>query len=62
MGVVTTLSTGPLGIVEAVPGIVPIPGASIRQPGAALGARGAAPGHHAIGAGPALLANTGLAW
>ena len=48
--------------VEAVPGTAPVPGASIGQPGAALGARRAAPGHHAIGAGPALLANTGLAW
>ena len=46
---------------DAVPGIVPIPGAPIGHPGAALGARGAAPGHHAVGAGPALLANAGLA-
>ena len=46
---------------DAVPGIIPIPGAPIGQPGAALGARGAATGHHAVGAGPALLANAGLA-
>ena len=48
--------------VEAVPRAAPVPGAPIGQPGAALGARGTAPGHHAVGAGPALLANAGLAW